>query len=135
MSILLLALPDLIQTLAVEARPDRLNRRLQTLCRPQLLILDEMGYGSLDKRSAHFLFQLVSRRYQRGSILLTANKSSSEGADIFAHTVLASALLVRLRLHSLTVNIRGSSYRLKDMLKVWAAPPPKPAKAKQAMAR
>lgn len=133
MSVLFFALPDLVQTLAVDARPDRLNRRLQTLCRPQLLILDEMGYFSLDKRSAQFLFQLVSRRYQRGSIILTSNKSYSEWGDIFADTVLASALLDRLLHHSLTVNIRGSSYRLKDKLKVLAAPAPKPAKAKEAI--
>ena len=132
MSVLFFALPDLVQTLAADARPDRLNRRLQTLCRPQLLILDEMGYFSLDKRSAQFLFQLVSRRYQRGSIILTSNKSYSEWGDIFADTVLASALLDRLLHHSLTVNIRGSSYRLKDKLKVLAAPPPKPSKEKEA---
>jgi DNA replication protein DnaC len=78
MSVLFYALPDLIQTLAADARADRLNRRLQTLSRPRLLILDEMGYFSLDKRSAHFLFQLVSCRYQRGSIILTSNKSYSE---------------------------------------------------------
>jgi DNA replication protein DnaC len=82
MSVLFYALPDLIQTLAADARADRLNRRLQTLSRPRLLILDEMGYFSLDKRSAHFLFQLVSCRYQRGSIILTSNKSYSEWGDI-----------------------------------------------------
>jgi DNA replication protein DnaC len=81
-----------------------------------------MGYFSLDKRSAHFLFQLVSRRYQRGSILLTSNKSYSEWGDVFSDTVLASALLDRLLHHSITVNIRGSSYRLKDKLKVVAPP-------------
>ncbi len=116
------ALPDLIQQLGRDAKADRLGQRLQALARPQLLILDEMGYFSLDKRSAHFLFQLVSRRYQRGSILLTSNKSYSEWGDVFSDTVLASALLDRLLHHSITVNIRGSSYRLKDKLKV-AAPP------------
>jgi len=122
MSVLFYTLPDLIQQLTRDARADRLNQRLQTLARPQLLILDEMGYFSLDKRSAHFLFQLVSRRYQRGSIILTSNKSYSEWGDIFSDTVLASALLDRLLHQSMTVNIRGSSYRLKDKLKVIAPP-------------
>lgn len=122
MSVLFYSLPDLIQQLARDARTDHLNQRLQTLARPQLLILDEMGYFSLDKRSAHFLFQLVSRRYQRGSIILTSNKSYSEWGDIFSDTILASALLDRLLHQSMTVNIRGSSYRLKDKLKVISPP-------------
>jgi DNA replication protein DnaC len=122
MSVLFYSLPDLIQQLSRDAHTDRLNQRLQTLARPQLLILDEMGYFSLDKRSAHFLFQLVSRRYQRGSIILTSNKSYSEWGDIFSDTVLASALLDRLLHQSMTVNIHGSSYRLKDKLKVITPP-------------
>jgi DNA replication protein DnaC len=135
MSVLFYALPDLIQQLTRDAKTDHLNQRLQALTRPQLLILDEMGYFSLDKRSsdllvgAHFLFQLVSRRYQRGSIILTSNKSYSEWDDIFSDTVLAAALLDRLLHQSLTVNIRGSSYRLKDKLKVIAPPSPKAKEA------
>jgi DNA replication protein DnaC len=126
-SVLFYSLPDLITQLAKDAKADRLGQRLQALSRPQLLILDEMGYFSLDKRSAHFLFQLVSRRYGRGSMILTSNKSYGEWGDIFSDTVLASALLDRLLHHSLTVNIRGASYRLKDKLKV-IAPPAKKAK-------
>jgi DNA replication protein DnaC len=72
------------------------NLRMHTLCRPQLLILDERGYFALDKRAAQFLFQLVSRRYQRASILLTSNKSFNEWGNIFPDPVLASALLDRL---------------------------------------
>ena len=129
MSVLFYALPDLIQTLARDAKADRLNQRLLTLSRPQLLIIDEMGYFSLDKRSAHFLFQLVSRRYQHGSIILTSNKSYTEWGDVFSDTVLATALLDRLLHHSSTVNIRGSSFRLKDKLKVMS---PTRQKAKEA---
>ena len=128
LSVLFYALPDLIQQLARDAKTDRLSQRLQALARPQLLILDEMGYFSLDKRSAHFLFQLVSRRYQRGSIILTSNKSYTEWGDIFSDTVLAAALLDRLLHQSLTVNMRGASYRLKDKLKV-LSPPPKTKEA------
>src|SRR4051812_10003566 len=75
MSVLFYALPDLILQLNKDAKADRLNQRLNALARPQLLILDEMGFFSLDKRSAPFLSQLISRRYGRGSIILTSNKS------------------------------------------------------------
>jgi len=124
MSVLFYALPDLLQQLDKDTKANRLNQRLQALARPQLLILDEIGYFSLDKRSAHFLFQLVSRRYQRGSILLTSNKSYTDWGDVFSDTVLAAALLDRLLHQSVTVNIRGASYRLKDKLKVVTAPSP-----------
>jgi len=122
MSVLFYSLPDLVGQLNKDARANTLTQRLQALSRPQLLILDEMGYFSLDRRAAQFLFQLVSARYQKGSIILTSNKSYSDWGDIFTDPVLASALLDRLLHHSVTVNIRGSSYRLKDKLKVLSAP-------------
>ena len=108
---------DLMEMLHKDAQEDRLDRRLRTLCKPKLLILDEMGYFPLDRLAAQFLFQLVSRRYLRGSIVLTSNKSYGEWADIFADQVLASAILDRLLHHSTTVNIRGNSYRLREKRK------------------
>ncbi len=117
LSVLFYSVADLLDQLTHDARSDRLAQRMQTLCRPQILVLDEMGYFSLDKRAAQFLFQLVSRRYQRGSIILTSNKSYNEWADIFPDHVLASAILDRLLHHATTVNIRANSYRLKDKLR------------------
>jgi DNA replication protein DnaC len=117
LSVLFYSVADLLDQLNHDAHTDRLTRRMTALCRPQLLILDEMGYFALDKRAAQFLFQLVSRRYQRGSIILTSNKSYNEWGDIFPDPVLASALLDRLLHHAVTVNIRGNSYRLKDKLR------------------
>lgn len=108
---------DLLDTLHRDAKEDRLDHRLDTLCRPKLLILDEMGYFPLDRMAAQFLFQLVSRRYQRGSIILTSNKSYGEWGDIFADQVLAAAILDRLLHHSTTLNIRGQSYRLREKRK------------------
>jgi DNA replication protein DnaC len=122
MSVLFYSLPDLITQLNKDSKASTLSQRLQALARPHLLILDEMGYFSLDRRAAQFLFQLVSSRYQKGSIILTSNKSYSDWGDIFTDPVLASALLDRLLHHSVTVNIRGSSYRLKDKLKILSAP-------------
>ena len=117
LSVVFYSVADLLDQLTHDTRTDRLARRMTALCRPQLLILDEMGYFSLDKRAAQFLFQLVSRRYQRGSIILTSNKSFNEWGDIFPDHVLASAILDRLLHHAVTVNIRGNSYRLKDKLR------------------
>jgi len=113
-SVYFLTVVDLLDMLQKDIKEDRLNHRLKTLCRPKLLILDEMGYFPLDRMTAQFLFQLVSRRYQKGSIILTSNKSYGEWGDIFADQVLASAILDRLLHHSTTLSIRGQSYRLKD---------------------
>jgi DNA replication protein DnaC len=105
---------DLIEMIQKDAKEDRLGHRLRTLCRPKLLILDEMGYFPLDRLAAQFMFQLVSRRYQRGSIIVTSNKSYGEWGDIFADQVLAAAILDRLLHFSTTLNIRGQSYRLRE---------------------
>ncbi|NLE77617.1 MAG: ATP-binding protein [Chloroflexi bacterium] len=116
-SVYFTSIVDLLEQLHRDAKEDRLDHRLQTLCRPKLLILDEMGYFPLDRMAAQFLFQLVSRRYGRGSIILTSNKSYGEWGDIFADQVLAAAILDRLLHFSTTLNIRGQSYRLREKRK------------------
>jgi len=113
-SVYFITIIDLIEMLQKDAKEDRLSHRLKTLCRPKLLILDEMGYFPLNRLAAQFLFQLVSRRYQRGSIIVTSNKSYGEWGDIFADQVLAAAILDRLLHFSTTLNIRGQSYRLRQ---------------------
>ena len=116
-SVYFLTMVDLIEMLRRDVKEERLSRRLRTLCKPRLLILDEMGYFPLDRLAAQFLFQLVSRRYQKGSIILTSNKSFGEWGDIFTDQVLATAMLDRLLHHSTTLNIRGHSYRLRQKQK------------------
>jgi len=117
LSVSFVSMSDLLEQIARDAKTDRLNQRLQLLGRPRLLIIDEMGYFPLDRRAGQFLFQLVSRRYQKGSIILTSNKSFADWGEIFTDSVLATALLDRLLHASHTLNIRGQSYRLKDKLK------------------
>lgn len=112
-----LTVADLLEMLHRDVQEDRLSHRLHTLCKPKLLILDEMGYFALDRMAAQFFFQLVSRRYLKGSIILTSNKSYGDWGDIFADQVLAAAILDRLLHHSTTVNIRGHSYRLREKRK------------------
>lgn len=91
--------------------------RLAAPCKPKLLIIDEMGCLPFDRPAANFLFQLVGRRYEHGSIILTSNKSYGEWGAIFSDQVLAVAILDRLLHHSVTISIRGEPYRLKDKRK------------------
>ena len=106
---------DLVTTLAKALAEHRVEERLKGLCQPKLLIIDAMGDLPLDQRDATCLFQLVSRRYERGAILLTSHKSYGDGGAIFAgKSVIASALLDRLLHHSTTLNIKGETYRLKE---------------------
>jgi DNA replication protein DnaC len=114
MTVAFYTVAELLDQLAQDAKVDRLQSRLKSLARPDVLILDEMGYFPIDKRAAQFFFQLVSRRYPQGSIILTSNKSYGEWGSIFSDTVLAAAILDRLLHTSTTINIRGQSYRLRE---------------------
>jgi hypothetical protein len=87
-----------------------------------ILIIDEMGYLPLDELGATIFFQLVSARYERGSIILTSNKSYGDWGSIFGDPIIATAILERLLHHSTTINIRGESYRLKDRRKAGLFP-------------
>jgi DNA replication protein DnaC len=116
-SVLFFTMADLVDLVQQDVKEDRLDRRLHALCTPKLLILDEMGYVPLDQRSAQFLFRLISRRYQKGSIILTSNKSYGEWGDVVSDYVLATAMLDRLLHYSTTINIRGESYRLREKRK------------------
>src|SRR5690606_11365084 len=81
--------------------------------KPKLLIIDELGYLPFEPNAAHLFFQLVSRRYERGSLLLTSNRPISEWGTVFGDAVVATAILDRLLHHSHVVTIRGDSYRLR----------------------
>ena len=116
-SVVFVTVADLVDLVQQDVKEDRLERRLHALCKPKLLILDEMGYVPLDQRSAQFLFRLISRRYQKGSIILTSNKSYGEWGDVVSDYVLATAMLDRLLHYSTTINIRGESYRLREKRK------------------
>ena len=108
---------ELVDILIRDYSENRVAARMKLLCRPKLLIVDEMGYLPLDRVGASFFFQLVSRRYERGSIIITSNKSYGEWDSIFSDNIIASAILDRLLHHSTTINIRGESYRLREKKK------------------
>jgi len=105
---------DLVTDLGRAYREGRLDRRLRIYLAPKVLVIDEMGYLPLDELGATIFFQLVSARYERGSIILTSNKSYGDWGTIFGDPIIATAILDRLLHHSTTINIRGESYRLKD---------------------
>ena len=107
----------LLTTLGKAFSENRLDERLKLLTQPQLLIIDEIGYIPIDRHGANLFFQLVSRRYERGAIILTSNQSLGAWGDVFGDPVIATAVLDRLLHHSITVNIRGESYRLREKLK------------------
>jgi DNA replication protein DnaC len=88
--------------------------KLRTYLGPSVLVIDELGYLPLDQASANWIFQVVSRRYEKGSIVLTSNRGFGDWNQVFADAVVASAIVDRL-LHNATVlNIRGRSYRMRS---------------------
>jgi DNA replication protein DnaC len=108
---------NLIAALSKAHGEGRLDEKLKIYSTPRLLIIDEIGYLPIDRLGANLFFQLISRRYERGPMILTSNQSFSAWGDVFGDRVIATAILDRLLHHAVTLNIRGNSYRLKDKLK------------------
>lgn len=95
---------------------NKLDVKLKTLSKYKLLIIDEIGYLPMDKQGANLFFQLIAKRYEKSSIILTSNKSFSDWGEIFSDNVIAAAILDRLLHHCTVINIKGESYRLKNRL-------------------
>jgi DNA replication protein DnaC len=113
-SIYFTTVDDLVRNLAEAESLGRFAKKLQTYLKPSVLVVDEVGYLPLDRRQANMVFQLVSRRYERGSMIVTSNKAFGEWGSILGDDVLASAILDRLLHHCEVITINGPSYRLKD---------------------
>ena len=101
----------------------RLDDRLKIYTVPRLLIVDEIGYLPIDRVGANLFFQLISRRYERGPMILTSNQSFGSWGEVFGDRIIATAILDRVLHHAITINIRGNSYRLKDKLKAGLVKP------------
>ncbi|MFD0769038.1 IS21-like element helper ATPase IstB [Bacillus sp. CGMCC 1.60114] len=99
-----------------------INRLVNKWSRPDLLIMDEVGYFPFDELTANIFFQVVSKRYEKGAMILTSNKSFIEWGKMFGDDVLATAILDRLLHHSVIFNIKGESYRLKEKKKAGFLP-------------
>jgi DNA replication protein DnaC len=110
------SLDDLVRKLRTADGTGSLARRIQTYLRPTLLIIDEVGYLPLDRSDANLVFQVISRRYEKTSTIITSNKSFAEWGQIFTDDVLATAILDRYLHHCQVITINGPSWRLKDKL-------------------
>jgi DNA replication protein DnaC len=107
---------DTINNLISAQHAERLKQELKKYLKPSLIILDELGYLPIDKNGADLLFQIISQRYERGSIVITTNRVFKEWPQIFNNdATLTSALLDRLLHHTEAVVIEGKSYRMKEV--------------------
>ena len=107
---------DLISQLKKASTENRLETRIKFFCRYKLLIIDELGYQKMDVDSANLFFNLIAKRYEKLSTIITTNSPFSKWSDIFQESVLTNALLDRLLHHCSVININGPSYRLKDQM-------------------
>lgn len=112
-------LADLITSLEEAHAAGKLLHRMKTLTYPSLLVVDEIGYLPVSRTGAMHFFQLMSRRYESASTVLTSNKSFEEWGEIFGDEVMAAALIDRLLHHCHIVNIRGNSFRMRQHSDLW----------------
>jgi DNA replication protein DnaC len=123
-SVYFTTLDDLVKNLAAAEPAGKLKQKLRTYThKSALLVVDEVGYLPLSRREANYLFQLVSARYEKSSLILTSNKSFTEWSEMMGDEVIAAAILDRLLHHAHVVSIRGQSYRLRDKLTTAVATP------------
>ena len=108
---------DAINNLAAAQSAGRLKQELRKYHKPALVILDELGYLPIDKTGADLLFQIISHRYEQGSLIITTNRAFKDWPEIFNNdSTLTSALLDRLLHHTETIVIEGKSYRMKETI-------------------
>lgn len=114
-SVLFASAIDIINALMAAQTCGRLKLELKRYLKPQILIMDELGYLPIDKTGADLLFQVISQRYERGSTIISTNRPYKKWPEIFNNdATLTSAILDRLLHHAETVVIQGRSYRMKE---------------------
>src|SRR2546429_453043 len=113
-SALFTTLSQLAEALESAPYPSLMRQRLRRYTTPRVLVIDEVGYTKLSPAQAHYFFELVTARYEHGSILLTSNTSFSDWGSLLGDEILATALLDRLLHHAEVISITGPSYRMKD---------------------
>lgn len=105
---------DLIQTLRKAYDENRLEARLKHFAKYKLLVIDEIGYLPIDKIGANLFFQLIAKRYEHTSTIITTNQPFSKWGEVFSDAMLANAILDRLLHHAHVIKMVGPSYRTKD---------------------
>jgi DNA replication protein DnaC len=108
---------ELLQNLKKAHLENRLERRLKHYAKYKLLIIDEIGYLPINREEGNIFFQLINKRYEKSSTIITTNKEFSKWHEIFGDVIIANAILDRLLHHSVVEKIVGRSYRTKDILK------------------
>ena len=108
---------EMLQNLNASRADNSYYQRVSFYLAPDLLILDEMGFKKLPGYSADDFFEIISKRYEKGSVIITTNKSFEQWGDIFADNVLAAAIIDRIAHHSMVIKISGPSYRAKNLKK------------------
>jgi DNA replication protein DnaC len=109
---------ELVEVLTQAKLQNKLARKLKWFKKPNLLLIDEVGYQNLSKAQATLFFQLINSRYEKGSIIITSNKPFAGWAEIMDDEAIATATLDRLLHHSQVVILKGDSYRMKDKMKI-----------------
>lgn len=115
-SVYFITFHELISQLRKAKYENRLEARIKWFCRYKVLCVDEVGYENMDSDTANLFFNLVAKRYEKSSTIITTNLTFSKWPDVFGDVVLTNALLDRLLHHCSVININGPSYRLKNQL-------------------
>lgn len=115
-SVYFISCHDLITQLNKAHHENKLEQRIKHFCRYELLIIDEIGYLPVDKQGANLFFQLIAKRYEKHSTIITTNMTFNKWGEVFSDNTLANAILDRLLHHSTIINITGNSYRIKNKL-------------------
>ena len=108
---------EMLQVLHQSKADNSYYKKLDYYIKPELLVLDELGFKKIPSYSADDFFEVISKRYEKGSIIITTNKSFEEWGDIFADNILASAIIDRVVHHSTVIKVNGKSYRTKNIKK------------------
>ena len=114
---------ELMETLKKAKLQNRLTRKIRALCKPKILAIDEIGYQNLTREEAPLFFQLVAERYEKGSIIVTTNKTFGQWGELMGENAIATATLDRLLHHAQVIVLKGESYRLKNRMKLGLVTP------------
>lgn len=115
-SVYFISCHDLITKLSTAYKENRLESKIKFFASYKLLIIDEIGYLPINKNEANMFFQLIARRYEKKPTIITTNQPFSKWGEVFGDTTIASAIIDRLVHHSHIINIKGKSYRIKDLI-------------------
>lgn len=113
--VLFTSVHEMLYQLHISKADNSYYKKLSEYLSPDLLILDELGFKKLPNYSADDLFEIISRRYERGSCIITTNKSFEHWSEIMGDNVMANAITDRVIHHSIIIKINGQSYRTKEV--------------------